>query len=118
MNIKKISILSLIILITISILYDNLYTTGIISGEYTYLFPLSGPEGPQEGDKLTLNKDGTFQSDTWGNGTYEIKCAEVDLSYKTQRGRARYTMTIYRPFYWGEPRLSVIRDLNYSFEKR
>ncbi len=71
MNIKKLSILFLIILITISILYDNLYTTGIISGEYAYRFTLSGPEGPQQGDKLTLKKDVTFQSDTWGNGTYK-----------------------------------------------
>ena len=118
MNIKKVSILSLIILIIISIMHDNLYTVGMVSGEYTYNFPLGGPDGPNQGDKLLLKKDGTFQSDTWGEGTYKINGADLNLSYKYGYGRAGYGMIIYRSFYWGKTRLSIIRDLNYYFEKK
>lgn len=117
MNVKKASIVSLIILIVMSIMYDNIYTIGIVSGEYTYNFPLGGPDGPNQGDKLLLKKDGTFQSDTWGEGTYKINGTNLDLSYKYEYGRAGYKMMICRSFYWGKPRLSIIRDLEYYFEK-
>lgn len=118
MSTKKIIILSCLSLILISILYDNFYTVGMISGKYVYKFPLSRPEGPREGDKLQLNKDGTFQSDSWGEGTYKIVGSALDLTYHDQLGRAGYQMTIYRPFFWGIPKICVDRDLNYCFEKR
>jgi hypothetical protein len=114
MNIKKIIGLFLIGFIAISLLYNNMYTVGMVSGQYVYNFPSVVAESPRQGEKLLLKKDGTFQSDSWGVGTYRINGAHLELF---NNGIQIRSMPIYRPFYWGKLRLSVVPDLEYGFQK-
>lgn len=101
-----------------SIAYNNFYTAEMISGTYIYNFPNAGADGPSHGDHLILKENGNFKSDTWGNGRYVISGSKLQLTYSYAFGKAGYECNIYRPFFWGLPRFSVVRDLEYYFEKK
>ena len=90
----------------------------MLTGTYSYDFPSSVAEGPNQGDHLILKKNGEFESDTWGKGRYTISGSKLRLKYNYEFGRAGFECSIYRRFFWGEPRLSVVRDLNYYFAKK
>lgn len=64
----------------------------MISGKYVYNFPFSVVEGSNSGDELVLNENGTFKSDTWGNGTYTLTFSKLSLN---NHG----TFTLYRRFF-------------------
>lgn len=108
-------ILTLIAFIVMVVAYNNIFSNKMISGKYIYSFPDSNPEGPREGDYLKLEEDGTFKSDTWGEGTYKISGNEIHFSY--EHGRAGYHSYVDRYFFFGAPRLMVDLDMNYYFEK-
>ena len=55
---------SIISFITFSIVYDNFYTPWMISGTYVYNFPVAVADGPKQGDYLTLEENGNFESTT------------------------------------------------------
>ncbi|MDO1445189.1 hypothetical protein Q0590_02950 [Rhodocytophaga aerolata] len=125
----------IILFIALSIVYDEIYTIGMISGTYVYNFPVAGAEGPSRGDQLTLKKNGQFESDTWGNGSFAIDGSALVLSYNDlpqegsfqledslvsyqyPGGDVSVTFPLYRPLFWGRPHISVFRDLNYYFQK-
>jgi hypothetical protein len=109
---RKIIIIALSIIIFL-IAYDNFYTYGMISGKYLYDFPPAVVEGPNQGDVLTLNDNGSFESNAWGKGTYKLSGSKLILNY----GVAYNQFTFYRPLFLGKPRISVVRDLNYYFKK-
>jgi hypothetical protein len=117
MNKSKIIIISTIFFMILSMVYDNFYPNWIISGQYIYEFPISCAEGPSNGDILILKENGHFESDTWGNGTFEINGSTLDLSYAYELGNAEFQCSIYRPLFWGSPRINMDRDLRYYFKK-
>ncbi|MFC3559431.1 hypothetical protein [Pedobacter jamesrossensis] len=109
----KIVLAVLFVILIISFCYDNFYTANLISGSYSYDFPLAVPEGPNEGDKLILMNNGDFKSDTWGRGTYKIEGTRItfnthELGFQTK---------LYRPFFLGKPRISISSDLGYYFKQ-
>ena len=104
--------------LVLSIAYDNFYTSNMIIGTYTYDFPNAVPDGPCQGDHLILKENGNFKSDTWGNGRYVISGSKLQLTYNYEFGKSGYECSIYRKLFWGAPRLSIVRDLEYYFEKK
>lgn len=114
---KIIIITSLVILFSIAIIYDNYYTQKMISGRYVYIFPTNIVDGPKTGDYLLLKENGTFESTTWENGTYKIIGSKLALKYKYEMGEAAFECGIYRPFFFGTPRISIESDLDYYFQK-
>lgn len=82
---------------------------------------LEGPSPISEGfDTLILNKDNTFDSKTWGTGTYKVKPSifgtSIDLTYEYEMGKAGYQMLVTSPLF-GKERLWLDSDLNYYFVK-
>lgn len=90
----------------------------MVSGSYVYNFPTYIVDGPKTGDILNLKENGTFESDTWGKGTYIINGCDLELSYNDVFGKSGFELGIYRPLFFGEPRISVCRDLNYYFKNK
>jgi len=105
-------IFSLIVIASVS--YDNYYTTNIVSGSYSYEFPLAIPEGPSEGDNLLLLDNGDFKSDTSGSGTYKIDGSRITF-FTSEIG---FQTNLYRPFFWGKPRISISSGLDYYFKQK
>lgn len=114
---KIIIIISVVLLFTTAIIYDNFYTQKMISGRYAYNFPSNIVDGPKTGEYLLLKDNGTFESTTWGNGMYEINGSKLALKYKYEMGEAAFDCGIYRPFFFGTPRISIQSDLDYYFKK-
>lgn len=117
MKLKNILIILLFSFISVSMIHDNFYTLKMVSGTYVYHFPNEIVEGPSQGDKLILKEDGTFESDTWGNGTYSINGSQLDLNYRYEFGEAGFSCCFYRPMFWGQPRINIVKDLGYYFSK-
>lgn len=115
---KIVIIISIILFISISIIYDNFYTSKIVSGRYVYNFPEYRVEGQKTGDYLYLKENGTFESNSWGNGTFIIDGSDLELSYTDKFGKSIFECSVYRPFFFGKPRISISRDLDYYFKKK
>ncbi|RZK58781.1 MAG: hypothetical protein EOO91_07260 [Pedobacter sp.] len=116
MKLRTFIALFILTFVVISIIYDNFYTKSLISGRYIYNYEET-LEGPNKGDNLLLKQNGEFESDTWGKGTYKINGTRLNLSYSYSYGQAAYECSIYRPYFWGKPRISINSDLGYFFEK-
>jgi hypothetical protein len=117
MKSKIVIIITIILFITTAIIYDNFYTNKMVSGSYVYNFPTYIVDGPKTGDILNLKENGTFESNSWGNGTFIINGSDLELSYKDEFGKSSFDCGIYRPFFFGEPHISICRDLDYYFKK-
>lgn len=115
---RTILIIFVITFFVVSIAYDNFYTTKIISGTYIYDFPNAIADGPSQGDRLVLKENGSFKSDTWGVGRYVVSGSKLQLTFNYELGKVSYECSIYRRFFWGAPRLNVVSDLEYYFEKK
>lgn len=89
----------------------------MVSGTYTYNFPTYIVDGPKTGDILNLKENGTFESNTWGKGTYTINGSNLELNYNDNFGKSSFECGIYRPLFFGEPRISICSDLDYYFKK-
>jgi hypothetical protein len=72
-------------------------------------------EGPNRGDHLTLYEDGHFESDTWGTGTFKINGTNLILLYEYTFGKAAFECKLFRPFFWGKPRIKIDQNLNYYY---
>ena len=82
---------------------------------------LEGPRPITQGvDTLTIKKDNTFESQTWGSGTYKVEPSifgtRIDLTYDYEMGKAGYEMLVTSPLF-GQERIWLDYDLNYYFEK-
>jgi len=101
-------------LIIASFAYDKFYTANLISGSYSYDFPFAVPEGPDQGDNLVLFNNGNFKSDTWGDGTYKIEGSRITFN----TSELGFQTSLYRPFFFGKPRISISSDLDYYYEQK
>lgn len=103
------------VIIFASLAYDNFYSVGMVAGEYSFDFAGVAAEEPRQGDRLTLKPDGQFASDTWGTGRFRLNGSRITLEYVYEYGKASNSYTIYRPFFWGRPRIKVNADLDHYF---
>lgn len=84
-------------------------------------YVLEGPRPISPGvDTLVINNDNTFNSQTWGTGTYKVKPSifgtRIDLTYDYEMGKAGNEMLVTSPVF-GQERIWLNYDLNYYFEK-
>ena len=84
-------------------------------------YALEGPRPISQGvDTLVINNDNSFDSQTWGTGTYKVKPSifgtRIDLTYDYEMGKAGYEMLVTSPLF-GRERIWLNHDLNYYFEK-
>ena len=84
-------------------------------------YVLEGPRPISQGvDTLVINNDNTFNSQTWGTGTYKVKPSifgtRIDLTYDYEMGKAGNEMLVTSPVF-GQERIWLNYDLNYYFEK-
>ena len=82
---------------------------------------LEGPRPISQGvDTLVINDDNTFDSQTWGEGTYKVEPSifgtRIDLTYDYEMGKAGYKMLVTSPLF-GQERIWLNHDLNFYFEK-
>jgi hypothetical protein len=108
--------------IIFSYIFNNFFTEGMITGVYISNNNQSILEGPNRiGEKLFLLEDNKFKSDTWGNGTYELKYTfkgtRIDLTYNYEFGKAGYETSINRGYFIGKPQIILDRDLEFYFQK-
>ncbi len=102
--IKKRNILNLIYFILFGLLFVQCkkdYNVESLVGTYenrNYDYTPFVPEIPYVDDTLILKADSTFESDFWGNGTYEVnnslKGSSIKLHYNYEFGKASYTAKI------------------------
>jgi hypothetical protein len=119
MNNRRRLILGISILFVLAYMYDCVIPKATVIGTYVSKSKEPMADGPHYGDTLVLLENNNFQSDTWGNGTYEIEYTlnrtRINLTYDS--GKAYYSSYFYRPFFIGPHRIKVSRDLNYYFER-
>jgi len=82
---------------------------------------LEGPKPISQGvDTLVIKNDNTFDSKTWGTGTYKVNPSifgtSIDLTYNYEMGKAGYEMSVTSPLF-GQERIWLDHDLNFYFEK-
>lgn len=82
---------------------------------------LEGPRPISQGvDTLVIKKDYTFDSKTWGKGTYRVKPSifgtRIDLTYDYEMGKAGYEMLVTSPMFRQE-RIWLDYDMDFYFEK-
>lgn len=77
-------------------------------------------ESPHNADTLILKSDGTFSSEFYGNGTYNLNYGllktEIDLHYQYEMGRAGY-YTSFSNKMFEKPKIILNSDLNHYYEK-
>jgi hypothetical protein len=118
--IKNNKILTICILLIAFYLFKNFLSENMISGIYVSNNEQSLVDGPNFGDTLKIYNNNRFESQTWGNGKYELKHSlngtKINLTYEYEFGNAGYEMKICRTFF-GEPRINLNTDLEYYFKK-
>ena len=73
MNFRKITFITLTVLILGTIFYNSYFSKFLITGKYiAYIENDFATFGISNGDQLILKEDGTFLSDLWG--TWNIYC--------------------------------------------
>ncbi len=82
---------------------------------------LEGPRPIEQGiDTLIIKNDNTFESQTWGSGTYMIEPSifgtRIDLTYDYEMGKAGYEMLVTSPLFRQE-RIWLDYGMNFYFEK-
>ena len=121
---KKSRLLIGIGLILLIVVWKNYIPKSSIVGKYVNNNTepiLEGPNSIQNGiDTLALLENGTFQSKTWGNGTYEISKSlmetEIDLTYSYSMGKAGFSTQVDKSIL-GETRIWLNHDLGFYFKK-
>ncbi len=103
-------------------IFNNFFTESMITGTYISNNNQSVLEGPNGmGEKLFLLEDNKFKSDTWGNGTYELKYSfkgtTIDLTYNYEFGKAGFVTYIDRNYFFGNPKILLDKDLKFYFAK-
>ncbi len=87
----------------------------MITGKYiAYIENEFATFGVSNGDQLILKEDGTFLSDSWGNGTYVLKGTEIEFNLNNKNIHTYFN----RPLFFGKPRIIIFRDLKSEFIKK
>lgn len=108
----KIILLASFILVT---LYNTIFPRFLITGKYIASIDNEfATFGVAHNDQLMLNDDGTFHSDSWGEGIYVQRGKEIEFNSKD----ARISTYFNRPLFLGTPRIILFRDLNSEFVKK
>ncbi|MGZ3767277.1 MAG: hypothetical protein ACXVA2_21620 [Mucilaginibacter sp.] len=114
-------ILAAIFLLSYS--YNNFFSKGMLVGQYVnrnYNYQPNLPEVPNVADTLTLLKNGQFESQYWGKGSYTISHTiagtEIELIYDYEFGKAGYDTTVKR-LDFGNPKIILDRDHDHYYEK-
>ena len=114
MKFSKFKILIVLLFILTVGLYNSVFPRFLVSGKYIAKIENEfGSFGISNGDQLILHTDGTFQSNSLGNGTYSQKGKQIQLSSTTATIQTYFN----RPFLLGKPRIIIYRDLNSEFIK-
>lgn len=108
----------------IALLWKGFTPKYFVAGKYVNNntdYTLEGPKPIQQGyDTLTLFKDGTFSSNTWGNGVYKITDdflgCEITLDYNYTAGKGSIRTQISRPFF-GDLRIWLNHDRGFYFKR-
>ncbi|MCD2259499.1 hypothetical protein [Psychroserpens luteolus] len=115
MNYRKITFIILTVLILGTIFYNSYFPKFLITGKYVAnIEDEFATFGVSNGDQLILNEDGTFQSDSWGTGTYVLKGKEIEFNYNDGSIHTQFN----RPLFFGKPRIIIFRDLKSEFIKK
>lgn len=118
-------ILGLIILLVLLFTgVANYVSTSALVGRYVNNnndYVLEGPRPISFGvDTLVLNMDNTFDSHTWGRGTYKVHSSifetRIELFYKYQSGES-YVKMIATSSIYGQTRMWLDFDREFYFEK-
>lgn len=114
---KKI-VLTLIVIVLCTFTYNTFFPKFLITGKYqSEISNTFGADGIEDGEDLIINSDNTFSSDSWGNGTYKLehgfKGTRIDFSFGNEGNNTYF----YRPFFFGNPRIVIFRDLSSEFVK-
>ena len=114
MTLKRI-VLFFLLLFAFTLAYNYAYPIFLIKGTYVAHMPdQNGYLGVQEGDTLRIHADGTFDSQSWGSGTYRI--ANDEITFLTENEAISTSFT--RPYFYGSPRIQIFYDLNAEFVKQ
>jgi len=77
-------------------------------------------ETPHKPDILILKSEGTFTSDFYGTGTYNVNygllTTEIDWTYKYEMGKAGYS-TYFSNKIYENPKIILNYDLNHYYKK-
>lgn len=115
MSLNKKVLIGLIVLLVFTTAYNSFFPNFIVIGEYqAHIKDPFASQGIKNGDKLILNDDGTFQSDCWGNGNYTISGYKISFEF----GNEGFHSYFNRPFFFGSPRIIIVRDLNSEFIRK
>lgn len=104
--------------------FTNYVSKSKIQGRYinnNTEFILEGPSPIEQGvDTLIIKRDNTFESKTWGSGTYSIQPSlfgtRIHLIYEYELGKAGYEMMVTAPLF--RPiKIWLDYDMNFYFEK-
>ena len=77
-------------------------------------------ETPHKADTLNLKSDGTFSSEFYGEGNYNVNYgilnSEIELHYDYEMGKAGY-YTYFSNKIFEKPKIILNYDLNHYYEK-
>lgn len=98
--------------------YNIYYPSWLITGSYKSSVTDSfATGGIGNNEKLEIFSDGTFQGDTWGEGTWKlehgIKGTRIYFSFNNESNSTYF----YRRMFFSNPRIVIFRDLNSEFIK-
>ena len=115
MTLKRI-VLFFLLLFAFTLAYNYAYPVFLVKGIYVAHIPDEGTYmwGVQEGDTLRIQADGTFQSQSWGSGTYHIANDEITFRTKNEA----ISTSFRRPYFYGTPRIAIFYDVNAEFVKQ
>ena len=121
-NTKVIIFIFLLALITLFVI-NNFYTKQTLVGKYVnrnFENTLIG-ENPHIEDTLELFSNNEFSSPYYGKGKYKLSYGidgtYIKLNYKDETGKTSFETSIYKPLFFGKPRIILFDDLNQYYEK-
>lgn len=106
---------SLFLIFSCIIIYNNVFTTWLIEGKYVYDKD-SNILKVRKGNILQLDKNGTFNSNFWGKGSYSIKGSSLKLVF-LNKDKMKIYAKVYRSWLLGSPRININIDKENFFKR-
>lgn len=109
--------LGIFIFMILSHVYNNFFTMGMLIGTYKNKNFINSPTGPNNPDKLYIQENNKFSSESWGRGTYKISYSirGTTIELKDFNG-GPYSTSIERIWY-GKPKIIIFSDLGHYYQK-
>ena len=109
---------ALLLLIVFIFIYNTFFPTYLITGSYISNIEDSfASRGINNNEDLEILNDGTFKSDSWGEGTWKlehgINGTRIDFDFEDES----FNTYFYRRFFFSKPRIVIFRDLDSEFIK-